>query len=158
MMKKIQVFPITVLSSCHWWILFQSHQHKQRVNHQPKEISVPVEYKQFYREQKAKYSKSLTIQREKMELFAVICIQTSHYVSFVKTGIPKNGKKAEWIFFDSMADRMGMSCFHLKRINLLKSSSYHIFKGRLLLGTRISFFINWSIFKWGVLIRERIDS
>lgn len=109
--------------------MLQSHQHKQRVNHQPKEISVPVEYKQFYREQKAKYSKSLTIQREKMELFAVICIQTSHYVSFVKTGIPKNGKKAEWIFFDSMADRMGMSCFHLKRINLLKSSSYHISKG-----------------------------
>ena len=45
-----------------------------------------------------------------MELFAVICIQTSHYVSFVKTRTPKNGNHAEWIFFDSMADRMGKSC------------------------------------------------
>ena len=44
-----------------------------------------------------------------MELFAVICIQTSHYVSFVKTRTPKNGNHAEWIFFDSMADRMGKS-------------------------------------------------
>ena len=52
----------------------------------------------------------LTIPREKMELFAVICIQTSHYVSFVKTGKSPNGQAAEWIFFDSMADRMG-KCF-----------------------------------------------
>lgn len=39
-----------------------------------------------------------------MELFAVVCIQTSHYVSFVKCG---PGKDAPWVFFDSMADRMG---------------------------------------------------
>nr|KAG5707857.1 hypothetical protein BaRGS_031588 [Batillaria attramentaria] len=39
-----------------------------------------------------------------MELFAVVCIQTSHYVSFVKCGM---GKDAPWVFFDSMADRMG---------------------------------------------------
>lgn len=42
--------------------------------------------------------------KEKMELFAVLCIQTSHYVSFVKCGL---GKEAPWVFFDSMADRMG---------------------------------------------------
>ena len=42
--------------------------------------------------------------REKMELFAVVCIQTSHYVSFVKCGM---GRDAPWVFFDSMADRMG---------------------------------------------------
>ena len=52
----------------------------------------------------------LTIPREKMELFAVICIQTSHYVSFVKTGKGKNGQGVDWIFFDSMADRMGKYC------------------------------------------------
>lgn len=39
-----------------------------------------------------------------MELFAVICIETSHYVSFVKAG---SGLDAPWAFFDSMADRKG---------------------------------------------------
>ena len=39
-----------------------------------------------------------------MELFAVICIETSHYVSFVKCG---SGVTAPWVFFDSMADRKG---------------------------------------------------
>ena len=39
-----------------------------------------------------------------MELFAVVCIETSHYVSFVKCG---PGPDAPWCFFDSMADRRG---------------------------------------------------
>ncbi|KPI94700.1 Ubiquitin carboxyl-terminal hydrolase CYLD [Papilio xuthus] len=39
-----------------------------------------------------------------MELFAVLCIETSHYVAFVKTGV---GHDAPWCFFDSMADRKG---------------------------------------------------
>lgn len=39
-----------------------------------------------------------------MELFAVICIETSHYVAFVKCGV---GHEAPWCFFDSMADRRG---------------------------------------------------
>lgn len=39
-----------------------------------------------------------------MDLFAVVCIETSHYVSFVKTG---SGEGAPWCFFDSMADRQG---------------------------------------------------
>lgn len=39
-----------------------------------------------------------------MDLFAVVCIETSHYVSFVKTG---SGENAPWCFFDSMADRRG---------------------------------------------------
>lgn len=38
-----------------------------------------------------------------MQLFAVLCIQTSHYVSFVKYGPDPHS----WIFFDSMADRFG---------------------------------------------------
>ena len=41
-----------------------------------------------------------------MELFAVVCIETSHYVSFVKCGL---GPDAPWCFFDSMADRRGQS-------------------------------------------------
>ena len=39
-----------------------------------------------------------------MELFAVMCIETSHYVSFIKCGL---GPDAPWCFFDSMADRKG---------------------------------------------------
>lgn len=45
-----------------------------------------------------------------MELFAVLCIHTSHYVCFVKYG---PGPRS-WLFFDSMADRRGetLSSFH----------------------------------------------
>ena len=39
-----------------------------------------------------------------LELFAVVCIETSHYVTFVKCGL---GPDAPWCFFDSMADRKG---------------------------------------------------
>lgn len=38
---------------------------------------------------------------EELELFAVLCIETSHYVSFVKF------EDHQWVFFDSMADRQG---------------------------------------------------
>jgi len=39
-----------------------------------------------------------------MELFAVLCIETSHYVTFAKCG---SGPDAPWCFFDSVADRKG---------------------------------------------------
>lgn len=41
--------------------------------------------------------------RDKLDLFAVLCIETSHYVSFIKHG----PSSQDWIFFDSMADRQG---------------------------------------------------
>ncbi|KAJ8259975.1 hypothetical protein GJAV_G00175620, partial [Gymnothorax javanicus] len=41
--------------------------------------------------------------RQVLELFAVLCINTSHYVSFVKFG----PSPSSWLFFDSMADRCG---------------------------------------------------
>lgn len=41
--------------------------------------------------------------RQQLTLFAVTCIETSHYVSFAKNGpLP-----TDWLFFDSMADREG---------------------------------------------------
>lgn len=40
---------------------------------------------------------------QQMELFAVLCIETSHYVAFVKYGRDDSA----WLFFDSMADRDG---------------------------------------------------
>ncbi|XP_061429111.1 ubiquitin carboxyl-terminal hydrolase CYLD-like isoform X3 [Lethenteron reissneri] len=45
----------------------------------------------------------LGVAREKLELFAVLCIQTSHYVAFAKHGPAPQS----WLFFDSMADREG---------------------------------------------------
>ncbi|ODN04569.1 Ubiquitin carboxyl-terminal hydrolase CYLD [Orchesella cincta] len=48
-------------------------------------------------------SSSRTIPRVTMDLFAVICIETSHFVSFVKCGTER---QAPWVFFDSMADRV----------------------------------------------------
>ncbi|WAR12402.1 CYLD-like protein [Mya arenaria] len=68
-----------------------------------RQIHVPQWYLEKYHAKQAQ-GQAMAIPREKMELFCVICIQTSHYVSFVKTG---KGKDAKWIFFDSMADRMG---------------------------------------------------
>uniref|UniRef100_A0A8C0IW99 ubiquitinyl hydrolase 1 n=1 Tax=Chelonoidis abingdonii TaxID=106734 RepID=A0A8C0IW99_CHEAB len=41
--------------------------------------------------------------RQTMQLYATLCIQTSHYVAFARHG-PHRG---QWLFFDSMADRQG---------------------------------------------------
>lgn len=43
-------------------------------------------------------------ERRCLELYAVLCIETSHYVAFVKCGTESN---SPWCFFDSMADRIG---------------------------------------------------
>lgn len=49
-------------------------------------------------------NKNKEIPRICMDLFAVLCIETSHYVCFVKCGPEPD---APWCFFDSMADRKG---------------------------------------------------
>lgn len=71
----------------------QVHSHKKRLSHGPVRIGVPQE----------SYSGPLHCTRQRMTLFAVTCIETSHYVSFVKHGPAPN----DWLFFDSMADREG---------------------------------------------------
>ncbi|XP_035990136.1 ubiquitin carboxyl-terminal hydrolase CYLD-like [Fundulus heteroclitus] len=73
----------------------QVHSHPQRRSHQPATLEIPKGYLG------RGIPHSLT--RDRLELFAVLCIETSHYVSFVKHG-PSN---TDWIFFDSMADREG---------------------------------------------------
>lgn len=73
-----------------------SHNHIKRQNHTHKELSTPEEFKQ--------QGDTAVPPRIFMELFAVVCIETSHYVSFVKAG---PGADAPWCFFDSMADRKG---------------------------------------------------
>lgn len=63
----------------------------------------PVEAIQRY-SNKLSNLKDKEIPRIYMDLFAVLCIETSHYVCFVKCGCDID---APWCFFDSMADRKG---------------------------------------------------
>ena len=53
---------------------------------------------------KQKEEKQTLAEKQKMDLFAVVCIETSHYVAFVKCGTRPD---SPWCFFDSMADRKG---------------------------------------------------
>ncbi|XP_074645066.1 ubiquitin carboxyl-terminal hydrolase CYLD-like isoform X2 [Tubulanus polymorphus] len=79
--------------------------HAERTKHISRPIIVPETYKDFLNQQKELLGDgNVQIDHEMMELFAVVCIETSHYVAFVKCG---PGRKAPWVFFDSMADRMG---------------------------------------------------
>ncbi|XP_059211555.1 ubiquitin carboxyl-terminal hydrolase CYLD [Centropristis striata] len=71
----------------------QVHSHRKRLSHSPVKVAVP----------EGPWTGPLHCNRQRMSLFAVTCIETSHYVSFVKHGpLP-----ADWLFFDSMADREG---------------------------------------------------
>lgn len=71
----------------------QVHSHRKRASHGPVNIGVPG----------GPWSGPLHCTRQRMSLFAVTCIETSHYVSFIKHGpLP-----TDWLFFDSMADREG---------------------------------------------------
>ncbi|XP_068028414.1 ubiquitin carboxyl-terminal hydrolase CYLD-like isoform X2 [Anomalospiza imberbis] len=75
----------------------QVHSHRRRKAHKPRRLHIPEEFQSW----SARGCQQ--VPREKLELFAVLCIETSHYVSFVKYG-PGN---EHWMFFDSMADRHG---------------------------------------------------
>ncbi|KAL4635337.1 ubiquitin carboxyl-terminal hydrolase CYLD-like [Arapaima gigas] len=67
------------------------HSHHKRSSHKPSRLSVPDGFHLS------------AVPKEKLQLFAVLCIETSHYVSFVRHG----HRSEDWIFFDSMADRQG---------------------------------------------------
>ncbi|KAM4027265.1 ubiquitin carboxyl-terminal hydrolase CYLD-like isoform 2-T2 [Anomaloglossus baeobatrachus] len=71
----------------------QVHSHHKRKDHRPVPLQIPDSF----------VKTSHKIPRERLELFAVLSIETSHYVSFVKYG----AEKGSWMFFDSMADRFG---------------------------------------------------
>lgn len=86
--------------SCYfiYFFNFKVHTHSSRQGHSPKPLAVPAEV-----------SSDNPVPRHTMQLFAVLCIQTSHYVSFVKYGLNPHS----WLFFDSMADRCGKKDFSL---------------------------------------------
>lgn len=78
-------------------VLLQVHLHPRRKSHQHSKLCVPKELQDGVGRQSS-------FPRQRMELFAVLCIETSHYVAFVKYG----SADSAWLFFDSMADRDGM--------------------------------------------------
>ncbi|XP_030069130.1 ubiquitin carboxyl-terminal hydrolase CYLD [Microcaecilia unicolor] len=69
----------------------QVHSHKERREHKAERI------------ESTRGLHRSSISRKKLQLFAVLCIKTSHYVSFVRYG----PNKRSWVFFDSMAGRLG---------------------------------------------------
>lgn len=78
--------------------VLQVHIHPSRQEHTPHKLTLPDHL-----------PADAPVKRKTMRLFAVLCINTSHYVSFVKYGPDPRS----WIFFDSMADRYGKSSFAL---------------------------------------------
>ena len=68
--------------------------HSNRTTHQVKRLDRRVQANEV------KECKEM----KQLELFAVVCIETSHYVTFAKCGAAPDDK---WVFFDSMADRVG---------------------------------------------------
>lgn len=78
-------------------VLMQVHLHPRRKSHRHSKLCVPKELQDGTGRQSS-------FPRQRMELFAVLCIETSHYVAFVKYG----SADSAWLFFDSMADRDGV--------------------------------------------------
>ncbi|XP_065423143.1 ubiquitin carboxyl-terminal hydrolase CYLD isoform X3 [Chrysemys picta bellii] len=74
----------------------QVHLHPKRQSHKFNPVSLPKDLPDWD-------WRHGCIPCQKMELFAVLCIETSHYVAFVKYGKDDSA----WLFFDSMADRDG---------------------------------------------------
>ncbi|XP_022082188.1 uncharacterized protein LOC110974701 isoform X2 [Acanthaster planci] len=103
------------------------HVGTKRERHQPTQLEVPDEFmRSFYSKtmEKGYTDEQVDAHRQKMltlklmDLFAVICIRTSHYVAFVKAGREKD---SEWVFFDSMADRQGdQPGYNIPQISHLK--------------------------------------
>ncbi|XP_018594557.2 ubiquitin carboxyl-terminal hydrolase CYLD [Scleropages formosus] len=70
----------------------QVHSHPLRQGHQVRVLPAP-----------RTEAEGAPLPRQRLQLLAVLCIQTSHYVAFVKHG---PGARS-WLFFDSMADCCG---------------------------------------------------
>ena len=99
------------------------------------------------------------IPRVTMDLCAVICIETSHFVSFVKCG---TDRMAPWAFFDSMADRVeningtGQNIPQVSEMNanIIVRTKTPLARANLVLQFRLNFFmpsdsgwINWKEIK-----------
>lgn len=107
------------------WVMFppagvfvQVHTHPQRRSHRRSPLDVPKGY--------AGHGSPAALARDKLDLFAVLCIETSHYVSFIKHGPGSH----DWIFFDSMADRQGELGLQPSRRPVAARSPGFVLQGR----------------------------
>jgi len=71
---------------------FLWHNHPNRQDHRPHELKLTGIGDDF--------------DTGRLQLLSVLCIETSHYVCF--TRVTEN----DWVFFDSMAERLGMLFLH----------------------------------------------
>ncbi|XP_044515658.1 ubiquitin carboxyl-terminal hydrolase CYLD [Gracilinanus agilis] len=99
----------------------QVHLHPKRLSHKYNPVSLPKDLPDWD-------WRHGCIPCQKMELFAVLCIETSHYVAFVKYGRDDSA----WLFFDSMADRDGLQYLSLCAQSLKRTSSSTIPRAELI--------------------------
>lgn len=72
------------------------------LDHQPQQLS--INNSPFSTQPSLSLSRRTQVPQKKLQLASVLCIETSHYVAFVRTL-----HASKWVFFDSMADRVGLS-------------------------------------------------
>ncbi|VDN04157.1 unnamed protein product [Thelazia callipaeda] len=73
------------------------------LDHQPQELLVDTS-NLFSSSNSLSLSRRMQVPQIKLQLASVLCIETSHYVAFVRALFAN-----KWTFFDSMADRVGLS-------------------------------------------------
>ncbi|VDO48639.1 unnamed protein product [Brugia timori] len=72
------------------------------LDHQPQQLSISSN--SFSISSSLSLSRRTQVPQKKLQLASVLCIETSHYVAFVHALYTN-----KWVFFDSMADRVGLS-------------------------------------------------
>ncbi|VDM08063.1 unnamed protein product [Wuchereria bancrofti] len=72
------------------------------LDHQPQQLS--ISNNSFSISSSLSLSRRTQVPQKKLQLASVLCIETSHYVAFVHALYTN-----KWVFFDSMADRVGLS-------------------------------------------------
>ena len=90
------------------------HQNSTRISHKVEGVNAKARPEGFQE----------CTEMKKLELFAVVCIQTSHYVTFAKCG---NAPDDRWVFFDSMADRVGKEITSTELLFLAEFSLFFTF-------------------------------
>ncbi|XP_069817673.1 ubiquitin carboxyl-terminal hydrolase CYLD-like isoform X2 [Dendropsophus ebraccatus] len=81
----------------------QVHLHRERCGHKSRDLGVPENL-----------NGQVVLQRQTLQLYAVLCIETSHYVAFIRMN---SHNRPMWAFFDSMADREGgQNGFNIPRV------------------------------------------
>ncbi|KAM3722484.1 Ubiquitin carboxyl-terminal hydrolase CYLD [Dirofilaria immitis] len=87
------------------------------LDHQPQQLS--ASNNSFSVSSSLSLSRRMQVPQKKLQLASVLCIETSHYVAFVHALYAN-----KWVFFDSMADRVGLSDgFNVPQVKLCEKMS-----------------------------------